>query len=299
MLDAHMDEIALIVKHVDVKGMIWFARQGGMVEKLLPGQHVIILSRRGHVPGVVGCKSGHLMSAEERSRVTPIEQLWIDVGANSAEEVDKMGIKVGDLITYEKRFLPLGKGDYVCSTTLDDRIGCLVLIEVLRQLKETPHKANVYAVFSVQEEVGCRGSQMAAYRIEPDVAFIVDTGFGEDPATTVKETRLRIGEGPVIRAWEQRYTVPRRLFDFMTSTAEEAGIPYQTEIVISGGTDASTIHLTKEGVPTGEIIVARRYSHSPIEIASLRDMENAVKLLVAIVRRLDSSFVAGFEKRIK
>jgi endoglucanase len=103
----------------------------------------------------------------------------------------------------------------------------------------------------------------------------------------------------VIRAWEQRYTVPRRLFDFMTSTAEEAGIPYQTEIVISGGTDASTIHLTKEGVPTGEVIVARRYSHSPIEIASLRDIENAVKLLTALVQRLDSSFLAGFEKRIK
>jgi len=299
MLDAHMDEIALVVKHVDARGIIWFARQGGMVEKLLPGQHVILLSRKGLIPGVVGCKSGHLMSAEERTRVTPIEQLWIDVGANTAEEVDEMGIKVGDLVTYEKHFLSLGNGDYICSTTLDDRIGCLVLIEALRQLRKKPHEANVYAVFSVQEEVGCKGAQLAAYRIEPDVAFIVDTGFGEDPATTVKETRLKIGEGPVIRAWEQRYTVPRWLFDFMVSTAEKAGIPYQTEIVISGGTDASTIHLTRKGVPTGEIIVARRYSHSPIELASLRDIENAIKLLTALVEQLDSSFMAKLERRIK
>jgi len=299
MLDAHMDEIALVVKHIDARGMIWFARQGGMVEKLLTGQHITILARKGRVPGVVGCKSGHLMSAEERTKVTPIDQLWIDVGANTAEEVDRMGIKVGDLVTYEKRFKQLGNGDYICSTTLDDRIGCLVLIEALRLLKKKPHEANVYAVFSVQEEVGCKGAQIAAYRIEPDLAFIVDTGFGEDPATTVKETRLKIGEGPVIRAWEQRYTVPRWLFDFLVSTAERADIPYQTEIVIAGGTDASTIHLTRKGVPTGEIIVARRYSHSPIELASLRDIENAIKLLTALVEQLDSSFTAGFEKKIK
>lgn len=299
MLDAHMDEVALVVKHINAWGMIWFARSGGMMEKILQGQHVTILSRKGHIPGVVGCKSGHLTRAEERTRVTPIMRQWIDIGADSAEEVEEMGVKIGDPVTYEKRFMRLGRGDYVCSTTLDDRVGCLVLVEALRQLRKEDHEANVYAVFSAQEEVGCRGTQLAAYKIEPDIAFIVDTGYGEDPATSVKETRLRIGEGPAIRAWEGRHIVPRRLFDFMVSTAEEESIPYQTEIAIAGGTNASTIHLTKEGIPTGEVIVARRYSHSPIEVASLRDMENAAKLLAAIVRRLDSSFVAGFEKKIK
>jgi len=299
MLDAHMDEVALVVKYVDARGMIWFARSGGMIEKVLQGQHVTILSRKGHIPGVVGCKSGHLTSAEERARVTPLMGQWIDIGADSAEEVEEMGVKIGDPVTYEKRLIRLGRGDYVCATTLDDRVGCLVLIEILRRLREEAHEADVYSVFSVQEEVGCRGTQLAAHRIEPDIAFIVDTGFGEDPATNEKETRLKIGKGPAIRAWERRHIVLRRVFDFMVSTAEKKAIPYQTEIAIAGGTNASTIHLTKEGIPTGEVIVARRYSHSPIEVASLRDMENAVKLLTAIVKRLDSSFVAGFEKKIK
>lgn len=299
MVDAHMDEIALVVKHIDSKGMIWVARHGGMVDKLLPGQHVTILSRRGHVSGVVGCKSAHLMSEEERIKVTPIMQLWIDIGCDSADEVEGLGVRVGDYVTYEKRFKQLGKGDYVCSTTLDDRMGCIALMEALRHLRDMAHEANLYAVFSVQEEVGCRGAQLAAQRIKPDIAFILDTGFAEDPATNMKETRLKIGDGPAIRSWEQRYSVPKRLFDFMLSTAEASRIPYQTEIVISGGTDATTIHLAGSGVPTGEVIIARRYSHSPVEVASLRDIENAARLTTALVEYSRSSFVSGFEMRIK
>lgn len=299
MLDAHMDEISLVVKHIDASGMIWVARHGGMVDKLLPGQHVTILSRNGHVSGVIGCKSAHLMSEEDRTKVTPITQLWIDIGCDSSDEVRQEGVQIGDFITYEKRFDQLRKADHICSTTLDDRIGCVVLIEALRHLRDMAHEANLYAVFSVQEEVGCRGAQIAANRICPDVAFIVDTGFAEDPATNPGETRLKIGIGPVIRSWEQRYTVPRRLCDFMVSIAQESHIPYQTEIMMSGATDASTIYLAGSGVPTGEIAIARRYSHSPIELASVSDIENAAKLTTAIVEHSRSSFVNGFQRRIK
>ena len=299
MLDAHTDEISLIVKYIDQRGTIWLARQAGMLDKLLPGQHVTILTRKGHVPGIIGCKSGHLMTEEDRTRVTPVNQLWADVGADSCEEAEALGVQIGDLMTYRKSFNYLNKHRYVCATGLDDRLGCLVLIEALRALQKDHHDANVHAVFSAQEEVGCRGTQAAAYRINPDFALVLDTGFAEDPATNPRETRLKIGAGPVIRAWEQRYTVPRHVYDHMISVAERIGVPYQREIVISGGTDAQMIHLTKEGIPTGELIVARRYSHSPVELASMKDVENTTKLTVELVKTIDTSFTSQLERRIK
>ena len=199
MLDAHMDEISLVIKHIDSDGMIWVAKHGGMMENLLPGHHVMILARTGKIPGVVGVKSGHLSTPEERKIVPTISNIWVDIGCNTQEEVEETGVRIGDFITYEKKFKTLGK--YICSTTLDDRIGVLVLIETLKKLRKSDRSISVYGVFSVQEEVGCRGTQIAAHRINPDIAIIVDTGFGADPATTMKETRVKIGEGPLIRTW--------------------------------------------------------------------------------------------------
>lgn len=297
MLDAHMDEVGLVVKHIDDEGWVWFERQGGANERLLQGQRVTLLTRSGKVPGVIGAKGRHLLSQEEVARTTPVEEMWIDVGAGSMEEVNDLGVRVGDLCTFEKRFQRLGKGDLVCATSVDDRAGCLVVLEAFRMLEDVD--ATVYAVFSVQEEVGCKGAKVAAFHIDPDIAFIVDTTYGLDPATTTKETTLKIGMGPAVRAWERRYTVPRRIYDFIVSTAEAEGIAYQPEVAVRGATDASTIHLVRAGIPTGEILVARRYSHSPIEVASMGDIEGATRLLAAVVSRLDTNWVEGLERRIK
>jgi len=303
MLDAHMDEVGIVVRHIDDKGWIWFERQGGINERLLQGQRVTLLTRSGPVLGVVGAKSRHLVSEEEAVRPTPVGEMWIDIGARNMGEAAELGVRVGDLGSYEKRFNRLGGKDLVCATSLDDRAGCLVLLEALRMLGGVD--ATVYAVFSVQEEVGCRGAKTAAFRIDPDLAFVVDTTYGEDPATKPTETRLRIGAGPSIRALERSrrgsagHTVPRRIFDFVIDTAEDEGIPYQTEVTTMAVTDASTLHLTRAGIPTGEILVARRYSHSPIEVASMDDIEGAARLLSAVVSQIDAAWVGGLERRIK
>jgi len=303
MLDAHMDEVGIVVKHIDDDGWVWFDKHGGVNEKILQGQRVTLLTRSGPVLGVVGAKSRHLISEEELARKTPVGRMWIDIGANSMAEALELGVRVGDLGTYEKRFHRLGGKDLICATSLDDRAGCLVLLKTLSMLKDVD--ATIYAVFSVQEEVGCRGAKTAAFRIDPDLAIVVDTTYGEDPATKPTETRLRIGAGPSIRALERSRqgsggnTVPKRIFDFIVNTAEGNGIPYQTEVTTMAVTDASTLHLARAGIPTGEILVARRYSHSPIEVASMADIEGAARLLSAVVGRIDAEWVGGFERRIK
>ncbi|MGQ9680625.1 MAG: M42 family metallopeptidase [Candidatus Bathyarchaeia archaeon] len=294
MLDAHMDEVGFVIKHVDDEGLLWFDLNGGVNEKTILGRQVTILSKKGRIPGVVGSKSRHLMSEEEASRVTKVCDMWIDIGADSFKEASERGVMVGDLCTFEKRFTKLG-GDRFSATSIDDRAGCLAVIEALRRLKDW--EGAIYAAFTVQEEVGCRGAKTAAYSIDPDVAFVVDTTYGLDPATTSKETRLRIGAGPSIRALERSsrfglgWIASRRVYDFILDLAEEGGFRYQTEVNTMSITDASSIHLVRSGVPTGEILIPRRYSHSPVELASMRDIQEASKLLVKVLESIDSDWV--------
>lgn len=303
MLCAHMDEVGFVVKHIDEEGWVWFEAHGGINERLLQGQRVTILTDEGRVDGVVGAKGRHLTTEEEAGRVTPIKEMWIDVGARSRDEAEELGVKVGDLGTFEKRFSRLGRGDLVCATSIDDRAGCLAITEALKRLRN--QEATVYAVFSVQEEVGCRGAMTAAFRLEPDIALIVDTTYGLDPATTPKETRLRIGEGPSIRALERSrasmmgHVVNRRIFKLLVETAEEGGIPHQTEVTTMAVTDAATVHLSRAGIPTGEVLIPRRYSHSPIEVASLKDVENSAELITSFVERIDSKLIGELERRLK
>jgi len=303
MLDAHMDEVGIVVKHVDEDGFVWFDRHGGANERLLQGQRVTLLTRKGHVEGVIGVKGRHLATDEELARPTPVKEMWIDVGAGSEEEAAELGVRVGDLGTFEKRFSRLGARDLFCATSIDDRAGCLVLVEALKALRNVD--AAVHAAFTVQEEVGCRGAKTAAHRIDPDVAIVVDTTYGLDPATNSRETRLRIGSGPSIRALERSrefstgHVVSRQVFDAIVDAAEQEVIPHQLEVNTMAVTDAATLHLERSGIPTGEILIPRRYSHSPIEVASIRDIEDAVRLLTSVVKRIDGEFVGKLERRLK
>ena len=301
MVEAHMDEVGIVVRYVDDDGWIWFDRVGGIHERSLLGQRMTILTDLGPVKGVVGLKGRHLLTEEEARRAVAVKEMWIDIGARSRAEAEDMGVKIGDLGTFEKRLHRLK--DLVCAPSIDDRSGCLVLLEALRRLRGLD--ASIYAVFAVMEEVGCRGALTAAYGIDPDVAIVVDTTYGEDPATDVRETPIRIGGGPGVRVLEASWrwaplghTVPRRLLNLIVDAAEEGDIPYQREVVTFSATDASTLHLARAGIPTGEILVARRYSHSPVEVASLSDIEDAARLVAASVERLDAEWKPG-SRRIK
>jgi len=285
MLAAHMDEIGLMVKHVDSKGYLRFMPLGGVVEQCLLNQRVLVHTSSGAVRGVIGSKPPHLMKDEERKKPVKTEDMFIDVGAGSAEEAEKLGVKVGDFVTFERSFAKLG-GELVTGKAFDDRVGCWAMVEVLRRLELD---AEVYAVATVQEEVGLKGARTAAYRVAPDIALVLETtSAGDFPGVKEEECRVKLGEGVVITvadAGGRGLITHPRVRELLVNTAKEAKIEYQLEVVERGTTDGTSIHLTRTGVPTGVLSVPARYLHSPVEVADRRDMRRAVELCCSALER--------------
>jgi tetrahedral aminopeptidase len=268
MLAAHMDEIGVMVTHVDDGGFVRFIPIGGVRPHTCPGGRVRFLNGAS---GIIGVER-----SEDPGKVSGFEQMFIDLGAS-----DKAGcpVRVGDVAAFERPFLDLGKR--LVSKTMDDRIGVAVLIEVLRQLGETPHE--VYFVFSVQEEVGLRGATVAAFGLEPDLGLAVDvTAWGDTPKSARMEVSL--GKGPAIKVRDSSMLADPRVVDWMVRTAEQAGLPYQLEVLEWGGTDAQAIQLSRAGVPAGTLSIPCRYVHSPSEMVDYDDVQNAVRLLVELLR---------------
>ncbi len=285
MLAAHMDEIGLMVKHVDSKGYLRFMPLGGVVEQCLLNQRVLVHTSEGVVRGVIGSKPPHLMKDEERKKPVKTEDMFIDVGAGSAEDAEKMGVRVGDFVTFERSFAELG-GELVTGKAFDDRIGCWAMVEVMRRLEVD---AEVYAVATVQEEVGLKGARTSAYGIAPDMALVLETtSAGDFPGVKEEECRVKLGAGVVVTvadAGGRGLITHPRIRELLVSTAREEKIEHQLEVVERGTTDATSIHLTRTGVPTGVLSVPARYLHSPVEVADRRDMKRAVELCCSAVRR--------------
>jgi endoglucanase len=267
MLSAHMDEIGVMVTHVDENGFVRFTTIGGV------RPHTCFGGRVRFVNGVSGMIGGERL--EFPDRVHTFEQLYIDVGATSRATCP---VKVGDAAAFDRPMLDLG--DRLISKAMDDRVSCAVQIEVLRQLKNTPHE--VYVVFSTQEEVGLRGATTAAFAINPDIGISVDvTGVGDTPKSSKMEVSL--GKGPTVKVRDGGMISDPRLVRFMADTAEKAGIPYQLEILEGGTTDARAMQVTRAGMPASCVSIPTRYIHSPSEMVDYRDVQNAVKLLVELL----------------
>ncbi len=303
MVDAHMDEIGLMVKYTDDEGFLNFEKHGWIDDRILLSQWVKIHTERGPVVGVIGTKAAHLLTEGEKKEVKMTQDMWIDIGVRSREHAERLGVRIGDAITFDRGFSELGDG-FIAGKALDNRMGCAAMIQAMKEIKDLNLEATVYAVGSVQEEVGARGTQVAGFKIRPDMALVIDTAYGEDPATSERETTVRIGHGPVVRLmdfWASHMgaITPRTMRDLLIGVAEELGIPHQREIFGSTLTDASTLHLTGEGIPTGVILIPRRYSHSPSEVAFLPDVENTVKLLSSTLVRIDREFVSGLTAKLK
>jgi endoglucanase len=272
MLAAHIDEIGLIVTHVDERGFVRFSTIGGVRPHTLPGGRVRFLDGR---IGVIGAQRPN-----SPSELPGFEQMYIDLGVDSRADCP---VKVGDVAAFERPFLDLGKR--LVSKAMDDRIGAAVLIQALRVLREegfeTPN--TVYFVFSVQEEVGVRGATAAAYGIDPHLGLAVDiTPTGDTPKGIRMEVHL--GKGPAIKVRDRGMLADPRVVDWMVKAAESARMPYQMEILEFGGTDARAIQLTRAGVPAGCLSIPCRYAHSPSEMVDYDDVQNAVKLLVDLLR---------------
>jgi len=267
MLAAHMDEIGIIATHVDENGFIRFTTIGGVNPRTCVGGRVRFLD------GTIGV-IGHEY-IKDRSKLPTIEQMYVDVGAKNRASCP---VKIADTAAFERPFLDLG--DRLVSKAMDDRIGAAVLIETLRQLKNSPHQ--VFYVFSVQEEVGLRGATTAAYGIDPDIGIALDVTLSGDTPKGIKMD-VGLGKGPAIKVRDSGMFSDPQVVDWMVKTAERNKLPYQLEVLEGGTTDARAIQLSRAGVPSGCISIPSRYVHAPSEMVDLNDVQNAVKLLVALL----------------
>lgn len=279
MLEAHADEIGLMVKQIDEKGFLRFIRIGGWFDQTLLNQRVIVHTRSGPITGVIGCKPPHVMKDEERKKVIEGRDMFIDIGCASDKEAEAIGVLVGTPISVDRTFASL-QGDRVTGKAFDNRAGIVAMIEAL---KRTSSKSTIYAVATVQEEVGLKGAKVAAFGLDPDVAIASDVTIpGDHPGIDKKDAPIEMGKGPVVvvaDASGRGIMASPQVIEWMVGTAREFGIAVQLEASDGGTTDATSIYLTKSGIPTGVISMATRYIHSPVEVLSLSDVDKAADLM--------------------
>ena len=268
MIAAHMDEIGVIVSHVDEKGFVRFAPIGGVFRRYVVGGRVRFLNG---TPGVIGFDR-----LDNLNEFPTLDKIYIDVGATNPNDCP---VKVGDVAAFDRTYTEFG--NRLVAKSMDDRVGVLVAIETLRTLKSTPH--DIYFVFTTQEEVGTRGAATSAYGVDPDVGIALDvTPSGDTPQSLKME--MALGKGPCIKIQDVGMIADPRVVQWMIQTAEKNKIPYQREVLLMGGTDARAIQGARAGVPAGCISIPVRYVHSPSEMIDFSDVQNAIKLLTAILR---------------
>ncbi|CAG1004623.1 MAG: M42 family metallopeptidase [Candidatus Methanoperedens sp.] len=291
MLAAHMDEIGLMVKYVDDKGFARFTKTGGWFDQTLLNQRMIMHTENGPIYGVLGSKPPHVIKEEDKKKIIKADDMFIDIGATSKEDAEKIGVKTGTPVTSDIDFKSLGN-DFVTGKAFDNRAGCVMLIEALSMMKDV--KATVHAVFTVQEEVGLKGAKTSAFRLHPDVALATDvTITGDHPGIDKKDSSIEVGKGPSVTVSDadgRGIIVPEPVLKWLKEAAGANSIPYQLEVGSGGTTDASAIHLTKEGIPTGVISMPTRYIHTPVSVLSMTDLEKSAELIARAVEIADRFF---------
>lgn len=281
----HIDEIGLVITHIDEKGFVHFTTIGGWDPQILIGQRVAIKGRSGFVPGVAGRKPIHLLDADQRKQVVKIKDMHIDIGADGREAASEL-VSVGDPIVIDAEPMAVAGGRLV-SRAMDNRVGCYVALEALRRVQEAGGpRGRMAAVAAVQEEIGLFGSMTSAFETRPDIAIAIDVTHATD-APGIDETEVGshpFGSGPAIGRGS---TLSPKVFELLRDTAEAEGIPFT--VGASGNathTDADSIQISRSGIPTGLVSVPLRYMHSPVEMLDLADLEATVKLITAFALRL-------------
>lgn len=284
MIGAHMDEIGFIVTHIDDNGFIRFHTLGGFDPKTLTAQRVLIHGKED-VIGVMAAKPIHVMSQEERNKNPKTKDFFIDTGLPK-KKVEKL-IKVGDPITRERSFITMG--ECVNSKSLDNRLAVFILLETLRTLKDKEVPYDIYGVFTVQEEVGIRGANVSALRINPDFGFGLDTTIAYDlPGAAAHEKITSLGEGAAIKIMDASTICDYRMVEFMKQTADSHKIRWQPEILTAGGTDTAGIQrMTEGGSIAGAVSIPTRHLHQVIEMAHQKDIQSSIDLLIACVSNID------------
>jgi len=288
MIVAHVDEIGLMVKYITKEGFINFTKIGGIDDRILPGQRVVIKAKKGDVFGIIGTKPPHLQKEEEKKNVIKYEEMFIDIGCNSREEAEQK-IEIGDVIIFEPNFGNLNN-DLYYGKAVDNRVGCYALIKIMQEIKNLDINAEIYAVASAQEEVGLKGARTAAFKINPDYAIVIDTTIaGGTPQIKETESNLKVGNGVAITFIEasgRGVIVNEKLKEIFINTCKEKNIKYQYDVLEGGMTDGAAVYINKEGVPTGVLSIPTRYIHSPTSVFSLNDVDACIKLVVETIKKL-------------
>jgi endoglucanase len=294
MMAAHMDEIGFIIRHVTKEGFLKFLQLGGWWDQVLLGHRVIIKTHKGDVVGVIGAKPPHLLDSDERNKIVVKNDMYIDIGATSYEEAVATGVRVGDPAVPDSTFAIMANTKMYLAKAFDDRIGCAVAVEVLRHTADNDHPNDLYGVMTVMEEVGLRGATTSVRAIDPDVAIILEADIaGDVPGIKDEISNIELGKGPAISVFDARMIPNVKLRDLCIDTAAELDMDIQFSAMPGGSTDGSAIHLHGTGVPTIVIGVAARHIHSHNSIIHRDDFDNAVKLVSAIVGKLDADTIAG------
>ena len=288
MLAGHMDEIGLLVKTVSKEGYLQFAKIGGIDDRVLLAQKVLVYTEKGPLHGIIGSKPPHIQKEEERKKVITYDELFIDIGAASQDEAKKMGVRIGDVVEFDVKFAAISK-DIAIGKAFDDRVGCAAMVEAMKRLENT--QCTIYAVGTVQEEVGARGATTSAFGIYPDVGLALDvTVAGDIPGVREVDAPTKLKKGPSLTVTDSLHISHPKVLRLLTEAADENKIPYQLEAGLPGGTDAGRITLAREGVPSCSICIPTRYIHSPTSLLSLTDVENTVKLTVAAIKKIPKYF---------
>jgi putative aminopeptidase len=300
MLFAHMDSLGFIVRKIDADGFVRIHRLGGIPEKVLPGLRVEIGKADGtSLPAVIGMKAHHVTPPEEKTRVTPLAELFLDVGAESAAEAEAMGVRVGAPVTYAGFAQRLGE-HRVSGTAIDNRSGCLVILETLRALHANRPAATVHVVGTVQEEFNLRGAQPVAQALSPDIAICIDISVAADTPDLRPSADVRMGGGPTVSfySFHSRGTLngllphPALVRDVLRA-ADEAGIAVQRSTMFGGLTDASYVQLVGAGTAAIDLGFPARFTHTPIESCDLRDVAGLIELLSVWIGGIDAGFDFG------
>jgi putative aminopeptidase FrvX len=297
MIFAHTDQMGLMVRRIEPDGFVRVERLGGVPDRILPGLRVVIMNRRGEqVPAIVGLKAHHATPPDEKFKVVPCEQLYLDLGVTSADAVRALGVEIGAPVTYQPEFRRIADTRIV-GTALDDRAGCAVLMELVQAVLDRPVPATLQAVFSVQEEFNLRGAMLAAERLRPDAAVSIDIMIASDTPDLAQRGELRLGAGPALGlySFHGRGTLNGTLahpalLNHLAATGADAKIPLQRSAHTGCLTDSSYVQLVGEGIPSIDIGYPTRYTHSPIEMCDLADLEGIALLLEAALGAMKGGF---------
>lgn len=287
LVAGHMDEVGFMITQITKNGMLRFQPLGGWWSQVLLAQRVQVMTKNGPVIGVVGSISPHLLSDAQRAKPMDIKNMLIDIGADSYEDAIEIGVKPGQQIVPICPFTPMANEKKIMAKAWDNRYGCGLAIELLKELKDETLPNTLYSGATVQEEVGLRGAQTAANMIQPDIFYALDASPAND-ASGDKTQFGQLGKGALLRIYDRTMVTHRGMREFILDTAETNNIPYQY-FISQGGTDAGRVHTSNSGIPSAVIGVCARYIHTHASILHVDDYAAAKELITKLVRATDKT----------